>query len=83
MSKITNIFDYIYQCFLQKKVTLQMTHIFAHVGVSHNETVDAVANRLRLTINLHVQQDIGDIRRNTIQYIQSLWHQQYTEPGVY
>ena len=78
---IHNILHSTHQLFLQKKVTLQIARIFAHVGVRHNEAVDAAANitSLRPTVNLHIQQDIEDIHSFIIQYTQSLWHQQYTE----
>ena len=67
---VHNILHSIHQLFLQKIVTSQIAHIFAHVRLSYNEAVDAAANisRLRPPINLLVQQDIGDIRRIIIQY---------------
>ena len=78
---VHNILHSIHQFFLQKKVTLRIAHIFAHIEVSHNEAVDAAANitRLRPTIILHILIDIRDIRRYIIQNTQLQWHKQYTE----
>ena len=54
---IHNLLHIIHQIYIKKFITIEICHIFSHIGVTSNEAVDAAANlaRLRPIVNLHIE----------------------------
>ena len=75
---IHNLLHIIHQIYIKKFITIEICHIFSHIGVASNEVVDAAANlaRLRPIVNLLTEPEYGDIKHYVFAYIYKLWHQQ-------